>query len=136
MNKRTGVVAGALLAALLAVALLALTPAFVVLALLPDAQFERRPDLSLLRGCTLFPHFDFDGMVTAMRSAADAYRREGREQEAALARAYACVGMESSTKVKICGRWYSPLPRSPISLIRSKNANSARKPASTNSVTP
>ncbi|MFL6661356.1 MAG: LuxR C-terminal-related transcriptional regulator, partial [Rhizobacter sp.] len=71
-----------------------------MLALLPEAQFERRPDLSLLRGCTLFPHFDFDGMVIAMRSAADGYRREGREQEAALARAYACVGMENTGQLR------------------------------------
>src|SRR5947208_11181622 len=37
MSKRSAVVAGALLAGLLAVAMLALTPSFLVLALLPDA---------------------------------------------------------------------------------------------------
>ena len=47
-------------------------------------------------GLTTFPRFDFDGMVAAMQRAADGYAREGRRQDAALARAYACIGMENT----------------------------------------
>ena len=59
----------------------------------PAAEFERRADLHLLRGLAAFPRFDFAGMVKSMRKAADGCEREGRLQEAALARAYACMGM-------------------------------------------
>ncbi|HUG24222.1 LuxR C-terminal-related transcriptional regulator [Piscinibacter sp.] len=67
-----------------------------MLALLPDAQFERHADLHLLRGLTTFPRFDFDGMVSAMQRAAAGYERAGRDQDAALARAYACLGMQNT----------------------------------------
>jgi LuxR family maltose regulon positive regulatory protein len=70
-----------------------------MLDLLPRDQFERRPDLHLLRGCATFPRFDFDGMVAAMEHAADGYTREGRAQDAALARAYACVGMQNTGRL-------------------------------------
>jgi LuxR family maltose regulon positive regulatory protein len=70
-----------------------------MLDLLPEEQFRRRPDLDLLRGFTTFPRFDFDGMVAAMERAAAGYAREGRETDAALARAYACVGMENTGRL-------------------------------------
>ncbi|WP_280150809.1 LuxR C-terminal-related transcriptional regulator [Piscinibacter sp. XHJ-5] len=71
-----------------------------MLALLPEAEFERRADLHLLKGLTTFPRFDFDGMVAAMQRAAAGYLREGRDQEAALAQAYACIGMENTGRLR------------------------------------
>jgi LuxR family maltose regulon positive regulatory protein len=70
-----------------------------MLDLLPREQFDRRPDLDLLRGCAMFPRFDFDAMVAAMERAAAGYARDGREQDAALARAYACVGMSNTGRL-------------------------------------
>jgi LuxR family maltose regulon positive regulatory protein len=67
-----------------------------MLALIPAAQFDGRPELHFLRGLTTFPRFDFDGMVSAMQRAADGFERDGRAAEAALARAHACIGMENT----------------------------------------
>jgi len=86
-----------------------------MLALFPDAEFERRPDLHLLKGLTTFPRFDFDGMVSAMQHAAEGFEREGRAHPAALARAYACIGMENTGRLRqaaqeLDGLLAQPLP--------------------------
>ena len=67
-----------------------------MLAQFPEAEFAQRPDLHLLRGLAAFPRFDFDGMVAAMQAAAEGYARDGRDQDAHLARAFACLGMQNT----------------------------------------
>lgn len=71
-----------------------------MLALFPASEFDAHPDLHLLRGYTGFPRFDFDLMVSAMQRAAEGFARVGRERDAAFARAYACLGMQSTGKLR------------------------------------
>ena len=85
-----------------------------MLAQIPAAEFERRPDLHLLRGLTTFPRFDFDGMVVAMQKAAAGYERDGRAQDAALARAYACIGMENTGRLEEAVRELAGLRELPL----------------------
>jgi LuxR family maltose regulon positive regulatory protein len=70
-----------------------------MLALFPAGAFDRHPALHLLRGLTTFPRFDFDGMVASMQRAAAGFTREGRLQEAALARTYACLGLQNTGRM-------------------------------------
>lgn len=67
-----------------------------MLALFPASAFDRHPDLHLLRGLATFPRFDFDGMVASMQGAAEGFARDGRVQDAALARAYACLALQNT----------------------------------------
>ncbi len=64
-----------------------------MLAQLPPAQFERHPDLHLLRGLLAFSGYDWDILHDAMLLAAEGYARAGRARDEAVARAYACAGM-------------------------------------------
>lgn len=64
-----------------------------MLAAVPAAQFERQPDLHLLRGLLAFSRYDWDQLHEAMTRAADGYARAGRARDEAVARAYACAGM-------------------------------------------
>ena len=64
-----------------------------MLAAVPAAQFERQPDLHLLRGLLAFSRYDWDLLHEAMQQAADGYARAGRARDEAVARAYACAGM-------------------------------------------
>lgn len=70
-----------------------------MLALFPASEFERRPDLCWLSGLATFPRFDFDALVSTMQRAAEGYARDGREDEAALASAYACIGLQSTARL-------------------------------------
>jgi LuxR family maltose regulon positive regulatory protein len=85
-----------------------------MLALFPAVEFDRKPDLHLLRGLTTFPRFDFDGMVSAMQRAAEGYLRDGRDQDAALARAYACIGMENTGRLAEATRELARLREQPL----------------------
>ncbi|CAG1018542.1 HTH-type transcriptional regulator MalT [Burkholderiaceae bacterium] len=92
------------------------TPALEqMLALFPPAEFDRHAELHLLRGLTTFPHFDFDGMVNAMRRAADGFAREGRADDAALALAYATVGMQNTGRLAEAERELATLREQPAS---------------------
>ena len=66
-----------------------------LLALFPDAQ-QRRPELHYLRALCAYQQFDFETLFREMDQAAAGYRREGRHEQAALARIYAAVGMRNS----------------------------------------
>jgi LuxR family maltose regulon positive regulatory protein len=70
-----------------------------LLALFPPDEFEARPDLHMLRGLASFPRFDFEGMVLTMRRAAEGFERAGRGSEAALARTYACLGLQNTNRM-------------------------------------
>ena len=85
-----------------------------MLALFPDVEFDRRADLHMLRGLACFPHFDFEGMVAAMQRAADGYATEGRARETALARAYACIGMENTGRLQEATRELARLRELPL----------------------
>jgi LuxR family maltose regulon positive regulatory protein len=63
------------------------------LALFPETQLAGRADLQVLRGLIAFTRYDWDQLLLAMESAARGFAAAGREQEAALARAYACAGL-------------------------------------------
>ena len=67
-----------------------------MLAHFPEDELAQRPDLQLLRGLAAFPRFDFDAMVQAMAQAAAGFARDGREVEATLAQAYACLGRQNT----------------------------------------
>ena len=64
-----------------------------MLAQFPPAQFDRHPDLQLLRGLLAFSRYDWDTLHEAMQRAADGYARAGRRRDEAVARAYASAGM-------------------------------------------
>lgn len=85
-----------------------------MLALFPATTFDQHPGLHLLRGLTTFPRFDFDGMLASMQRAAEGYRREGRLQEAALARTYACLAMENTGRLPEALRELAELRQQPL----------------------
>ncbi|HEY0858899.1 MAG TPA: LuxR C-terminal-related transcriptional regulator [Albitalea sp.] len=86
-----------------------------MLALFPPDEFDRHAELHLLRGFTTFPHFDFEGMVDAMRRAADGFARQGWADEAALAMAYATVGMQNTGQLAEAERELATLREQPAS---------------------
>jgi LuxR family maltose regulon positive regulatory protein len=64
-----------------------------MLSQLPPLQFERHPDLHLLRGLLAFSRYDWDTLHEAMQRAAEGCAQAGRARDEAVARAYACAGM-------------------------------------------
>src|SRR5574337_51826 len=65
-----------------------------LLSLFPPALTESRPDLSWLQGLAAMQHLDFDELHGAMARAAAGFDRQGRARDAALARAYVCLGLQ------------------------------------------
>jgi len=74
-----------------------------LLALFPPTQFERHPDLHLLRGLLAFSGYDWDTLHSAMLLAAEGYARAGRPRDEAVARAYACAGMHHVGRMQQAG---------------------------------
>lgn len=70
-----------------------------LLSLFPAAEFERRPDLHLLRGLAAWPRFDWDTLLTAMQRAATGQAAAGRTRDAALTRIYACSGLHHAGRL-------------------------------------
>lgn len=70
-----------------------------LLALFPAAEIETRPDLPWLQGLAAMQHLDFDALLAAMQRAAAGFERAGREREAVLARAYACLGLQHADRL-------------------------------------
>ncbi len=57
-------------------------------------------ELHFLRGLAAFPAFDFDQMVASMQRASRGFAALGRDQDAALAAAYAAVGMQNTAQLE------------------------------------
>jgi len=70
-----------------------------MLATLPAAAIDARPDLLVLQGMVAFLAFDFDTTVSAMSRASTGFARAGRAADAALAKAYACIAMQNTGRV-------------------------------------
>ena len=70
-----------------------------LLALFPAAELEARPELQWLRGLAAMQHLDFDAVLAAMQRAASGFEQAGREREAVLARAYACLGLQHAGRL-------------------------------------
>ncbi len=66
-----------------------------VLAMLPEGQLERRPDLHMLHGIAGFVEFDFDRALASLERATAGFVRDGRERDAWHARAYCALLMLS-----------------------------------------
>ena len=70
-----------------------------LLALFPAAESAARPELQWLRGLAAMQHLDFDALLQAMQQAAAGFERAGRERQAVLARAYACLGLQHAGRL-------------------------------------
>ncbi|MBX3618589.1 MAG: transcriptional regulator [Rhizobacter sp.] len=70
-----------------------------LLALFPEEELARRPDLQLVRGLVAWPHFDWATLLDAMQQAAEGYARAGRERDAALCRANVCSGLQHAGRL-------------------------------------
>ncbi|WP_418316929.1 LuxR C-terminal-related transcriptional regulator [Piscinibacter sakaiensis] len=70
-----------------------------MLAQFPAAEFEARPGLHLARGLAAFTSLDFDQLVVSMQAASAGFIGQGRDQAAALAQAYACIGLENTGRL-------------------------------------
>ena len=64
-----------------------------LLALFPPAERETRPELQWLRGLAAMQQLDFDALLDSMQQAAAGFERAGHDA-AALAQAYACLGLQ------------------------------------------
>lgn len=67
-----------------------------LLALFPDAEYQRRPELHFLRALCAYQQFDFEILFREMQQAVAGYERVGQHEQASLARIYAAVGMRNS----------------------------------------
>ncbi|CAN5283675.1 hypothetical protein BH11PSE9_BH11PSE9_16190 [soil metagenome] len=75
-----------------------------LLALFPEAEFARRPDLHMVRGLAAWPRFDWDTLLVSMQHAAEGYTRAGRLREAALTRVNACSGLHHAGRPEDASR--------------------------------
>lgn len=67
-----------------------------LLALFPEAERQRRPELHHLRASCAYQQFDFEVLYREMKQAAEGYERDGQREQALLARVYAAVGMRNT----------------------------------------
>ena len=70
-----------------------------LLGLFPPAERSSRTELQWLQGLAAMQHLDFDALLTSMQQAALGFERAGREREAVLARAYACLGLQHAGRL-------------------------------------
>ena len=70
-----------------------------LLQLFPPTELASRTELHWLRGLAAMQHLDFDALLAAMQQAALGFERAGREREAVLARAYACLGLQHAGRL-------------------------------------
>jgi len=85
-----------------------------VLAMLPAAQLEDRPDLHMLHGIAGFLEFDFDRALKSLESAAAGYVRDGRPRDAWHARAYCGLVMLGVGRVDEAQRELAALRTLPL----------------------
>ncbi|CAN5162392.1 hypothetical protein BH11PSE10_BH11PSE10_17100 [soil metagenome] len=66
-----------------------------LLTLLPAEQFDKTPDLHLLKGLVALMNFNYEAGLASMERAMACFARDVRPQDEAAARAYACITMIS-----------------------------------------
>ncbi|MBN8488527.1 MAG: AAA family ATPase [Burkholderiales bacterium] len=86
-----------------------------LLALFPQAAWERHADLYFLRGLCSFPRLDFDRMADAMQQAATGFRREDRTEATAMALALAYLAMSCTARLDDAARGLEALRAQPLS---------------------
>jgi LuxR family maltose regulon positive regulatory protein len=85
-----------------------------LLALFPDEELARRPDLQLVKGLVAWPHFDWSTLLTAMQNAAEGFARMGRQRDAALTRANVCSGLWHAGRLAESSRELAALRAMPL----------------------
>jgi LuxR family transcriptional regulator, maltose regulon positive regulatory protein len=85
-----------------------------LLALFPDEEVQRRPDLQLVRGLAAWPHFDWATLLVAMQQAAEGFARQGRQRDAALTRANVCSGLQHAGRLDESSRELAALRAMPL----------------------
>ena len=85
-----------------------------MLQLFPDEEFDRRPDLHLVRGLAAWPRFDWDTLRCSMERAVEGYAREGRQRDAALTATNVCSGLHHAGRLDEATRELAQLREQPL----------------------
>ena len=85
-----------------------------LLALFPEDELARRPDLQLVRGLAAWPRFDWATLLAAMRQAAEGFARAGRARDAALTRTNVCSGLWHAGRLAESSRELAELRAMPL----------------------
>lgn len=85
-----------------------------LLALFPEDELARRPDLQLVRGLIAWPNFDWSTLLVAMQQAAAGFARMGRDRDAVLTRANVCSGLWHAGRLAESSRELSALRAMPL----------------------
>ncbi len=85
-----------------------------MLKLFPDEEFDRRPDLHLVRGLAAWPRFDWDTLRCSMERAVEGYTRDGRQRDAVLTATNACSGLHHAGRLDDATRELARLRAQPL----------------------